>query len=283
MSIKIITDSASDIPQNFDERIIVLPLHVSFGEEEYLDGVNLSHEAFYEKLIECDTLPKTSQLAPFTYEEAFEQVTGDGDTAIVITLSSKLSGTWQSARIAAEQYPGKIFVVDSESVTVGQRALITYARRLLDRDLTAEEIVSELERAKHRIQVVALLDTLEYLKKGGRIPKTVAAFGEMLSIKPVVSLEHGEVAILGKAHGSKNGNNLLSERIRKVGGIDFDMPYFLGYTGLSDKLLQKYIKDSRALWEDHTDHLEIMTVGGTIGTHVGPGAIAVAFFAKNEI
>ena len=283
MSIKIITDSASDIPQDFDERIIVLPLHVSFGEEEYLDGVNLSHEAFYEKLIECDTLPKTSQLAPFTYGEAFEQVTGDGDTAIVITLSGKLSGTWQSARIAAEQYPGKIFVVDSESVTVGQRALITYARRLLDRDLTAEEIVSELERAKHRIQVVALLDTLEYLKKGGRIPKTVAAFGEMLSIKPVVSLEHGEVAILGKAHGSKNGNNLLSERIRKVGGIDFDMPYFLGYTGLSDKLLQKYIKDSRALWEDHTDHLEIMTVGGTIGTHVGPGAIAVAFFAKNEI
>ena len=282
MSIRIITDSAADIPQNYDEKILVLPLHISFGEEEYLDGVNLSYTEFYEKLIESDELPRTSQLPPFEFEEAYRNVTEAGDTAIVITLAGKLSGTYQSACMAAEKYEGKVHVVDSESVTVGQRALITYARQLIDRDLSPEEIVAELNSAKRKIQVVALLDTLEYLKKGGRIPETVAAFGEMLSIKPVVSLERGEVVILGKAHGSKNGNNLLMKRIREVGGIDYDMPYFLGYTGLSDKLLQKYIKDSSVLWEGLVDELPISTVGGTIGTHVGPGAIAVAFFAKEN-
>ena len=282
MSIRIITDSAADIPQNYDEKILVLPLHISFGEEEYLDGVNLSHTEFYEKLIESDELPRTSQLPPFEFEEAYRKVTEAGDTAIVITLAGKLSGTYQSACMAAEKYEGKVHVVDSESVTVGQRALITYARQLIDRDLSPEEIVAELNSAKRKIQVVALLDTLEKKKKGGRIPKTVAAFGEMLSIKPVVSLERGEVVILGKAHGSKNGNNLLMKRIREVGGIDYDMPYFLGYTGLSDKLLQKYIKDSSVLWEGLVDELPISTVGGTIGTHVGPGAIAVAFFAKEN-
>ena len=282
MGIKILTDSASDIPQDLDENIVVLPLHVTFGKEEYLDGVNLSHEDFYKKLIECDTLPKTSQMPPFAYSEAFEKATASGDQLIVITLAASLSGTWQNARIAAEDFPGKVFVVDSKSVTLGQRALVTYARHLLDQNLTAEEIVAELEVVKDRIQIIALLDTLEYLKKGGRIPKTVAAFGEMLSIKPVVSLAHGEVAILGKAHGSKNGNRMLNDSVQKVGGVDFDMPCFLGYTGLSDSQLQKYINSSRSFWGDRLDCFEIMTGGGMIGTHVGPGAIAVSFFAKNS-
>ena len=138
MSIRIITDSAADIPQNYDEKILVLPLHISFGEEEYLDGVNLSHTEFYEKLIESDELPRTSQLPPFEFEEAYRKVTEAGDTAIVITLAGKLSGTYQSACMAAEKYEGKVHVVDSESVTVGQRALITYARQLIDRDLSPE-------------------------------------------------------------------------------------------------------------------------------------------------
>ena len=104
MSIRIITDSAADIPQNYDEKILVLPLHISFGEEEYLDGVNLSHTEFYEKLIESDELPRTSQLPPFEFEEAYRKVTEAGDTAIVITLAGKLSGTYQSACMAAEKY-----------------------------------------------------------------------------------------------------------------------------------------------------------------------------------
>lgn len=280
MSIKIITDSASDLAKDYDPDIYVIPMHVFFGEEEYLDGETLSHEGFYEKLVECEELPKTSQIPPYEFEKWYQKIVDDKDTAIVITLSGKLSGTYQSACMAAEGYEGSIYVVDSESVTLGERALITLAKKMIDSGKEAAEIVTELTKARDRIQIVALLDTLEYLKKGGRIPKSVAALGDLLSIKPVVSLEHGEVAMLGKAHGSKNGNNLLINRIHKVGGVDFDMPYYLGYTGLSDRLLKKYIQDSHALWEEHTDQLDITCIGGIIGTHVGPGAIAVAFFAK---
>ena len=279
--IRIITESASDMGTPEREDVTVLPMHITFGEKEYLDGVNLSHREFYNMLIESDELPKTSLISPGTFADEFEKAEKAGEQVVVIVLSAKLSGTYQSAMVAAADYDN-VTVVDSESVAVGERILVDYALRLKDQGKTAAEIAEELETAKKKVHVIALLDTLEYLKKGGRIPKTVAAFGEMLSIKPVVSLERGEVVILGKAHGSKNGNNLLMKRIREVGGIDYDMPYFLGYTGLSDKLLQKYIKDSSVLWEGLVDELPISTVGGTIGTHVGPGAIAVAFFAKEN-
>ena len=155
-----------------------------------------------------------------------------------------------------------------------------YALRLKDQGMAAKEIAAELEQARKRIRLLALLDTLEYLKKGGRISKSVAMVGGMLSIKPVISVVDGEVAMLGKARGSRNGSNLLVQEIGKAGGVDFSMPYYLGYTGLDDSLLRKYIEDSSALWSGHTDALPICTVGGTIGTHVGPGAVAVAFFRK---
>lgn len=279
MGIKIITDSASDMVEETRGNFTCLPLTITFGEEEYLDGINLSHREFYEKLIESDELPHTSQATPFAFEEEYKKAVENGDQAIVITISSKLSGTWQSAMCAAQEFEGKVFVVDSENVTIGQHVLVEYALRLRDQGKTAEEIVAELERSKKRIRLVALLDTLEYLKKGGRISKTVAFAGGLLSIKPVIAIEDGEVVILGKARGSKQGNNLLCQEIEKTGGIDFAMPHFLGYTGLSDALLQKYIRDSEALWKGRLDKLQITTVGGAIGTHAGPGAIAVAFFA----
>ena len=264
------------------EDVTVLPLKVTFGDQCYEDGVDLSHKEFYEKLIECDDLPKTSQISPAEFEDAFEQVKQAGDVAIVVTLSSRLSGTYQSACIAAEDYEGTIFVVDSENATIGQRCVVEYGRRLKDQGLGVQEIVDTLNREKKHIHLVALLDTLEYLNRGGRISKTVAFAGGLLSIKPVIGIEDGEVKVLGKARGSKQGNNLLVQQIHKCGGIDFDRPYYLGYTGLSDALLQKYIEDSSALWEDHADHLEVNSVGGAIGTHSGPGAIAVAFFAKDK-
>lgn len=282
MSIRIITDSASDIPQGLREDLTVLPMHVYFGEEEFLDGVNLDHKQFYERLIEEEELPKTSQIAPFDFEQAYQQAAAAGEQVIVITISSKLSGTYQSACVAAADYEGRVFVVDSLNATLGERCLVDYALRLKEQGKTAEQIVAELERGKTRIRLLALLDTLEYLKKGGRISKSVAMVGGMLSIKPVVSVVDGEVVMVGKARGSRNGNNLLVQEIEKAGGVDFSMPYYLGYTGLDDHLLQKYIEDSRALWEGHANHLDSTSVGGTIGTHVGPGAIAVFFFAAGE-
>lgn len=278
-NIRIITDSASDMPYDYREDVTVVPLHVRFGAEEYLDGVNLSHREFYEKLIENEELPTTSQVAPFAFEEAYEKARQAGEQVIVITISGKLSGTYQSACIASADYEDMVCVIDSENVTVGERALVEYAIRLVDEGKDIQEIADTINREKKNIHVVGLLDTLEYLKKGGRISKTVAFVGGMLSIKPVISIENGEVAMLGKARGSKQGNNLLVQQIEKAGGIDFAKPYYLGYAGLDDTLLQKYIADSAHIWKEHTDRLETMSVGGAIGTHVGPGAIAVAFFA----
>ena len=280
--IRIITDSASDIVDNRREDLTVLPVSITFGSEEFRDGITLTHEAFYEKLIECDALPVTSQVAPFAFEEAFrEAVEADGQV-IAITLSSKLSGTYQSACIGAEGFGGKVRVVDSENASIGQHALVEYALRLKDAGLGFEEIVERLEAGKKRIRLIALLDTLEYLKKGGRISKAAAMAGSLLSIKPVIAIQCGEVAILGKARGSKQGNNLLAEQIRQTGGIDFEKPFVLGYTGLSDAMLQKYIKDHESFWKSSVDGLETSSVGGTIGTHIGPGAIGVAFFSAGD-
>ena len=246
-NIRIITDSASDMPVDYREDVTVVPLHVRFGTEEYLDGVNLSHREFYEKLIENEELPTTSQVAPYAFEDVYEKARQAGEQVIVITISGKLSGTYQSACIAASDYEDMVHVIDSENVTVGERALVEYAIRLKDAGDDIDTIVNTINREKKNIHVVGLLDTLEYLKKGGRISKTVAFVGGMLSIKPVISIEAGEVAMLGKARGSKQGNNLLVQQIEKAGGIDFSRPLYLGYAGLDDTLLQKYITDSAHL------------------------------------
>lgn len=280
MSIHIITDSASDISASERENLTVLPMTITFDETEYQDGVNLTHREFYEKLIESDSLPVTSQIPPYRFEEAMRKVVDRGDTALVITMSGKLSGTWQSAMIAAENFTGSIYVVDSENVTIGQHILVNYAFQLIDRGMSAPDIKAELDRAKKRIHLVALLDTLEYLKKGGRVSSAVAFAAGVLSIKPVIAVQDGEVVMLGKARGSKQANNLIAEQIAKTGSIDFSMPYLLGYTGFSDALIQKYAEDNAALWKHETESLPIGSVGGTIGTHVGPGAIAVAWFSS---
>ena len=253
---------------------------ITFGETEYQDGVMLTHKQFYEMLIESDALPVTSQIPPFVFEETMRKVVENGDTAIVITISGKLSGTWQSAMTAADSFGDSVYVVDSENVTIGEHILIEYAFELIDRGLNAADIVTELNLAKKKIHLVALLDTLEYLKKGGRVSNAVAFAAGVLSIKPVIAIQDGEVVMLGKARGSKQANNLIAEQIQKAGSIDFSMPYLLGYTGLSDALIQKYIEDNSALWKNEIDQLPVESVGGTIGTHTGPGAIAVAWFSK---
>lgn len=280
MKIRIVTDSASDILPPHRPELTVLPMCVSFGGEQYLDGVELSHRQFYEKLIEGEALPTTSQIAPGQFEDAFRAAVDAGETVVAVVLSAKLSGTWQSASIAAEPFPGRVFVVDSENATIGERILVERALELMDQGLEAADIAARLEEEKKDIRLVALLDTLEYLKRGGRISPAIAMVGGILSIKPVVAVQEGEVVMLGKARGSKNGSNLLVQEIEKTGGVDFSRPHLLGYAGLNDMLLQKYIEDSSELWAGHTDSLPIATVGGTIGTHVGPGAIAVAFFQR---
>ena len=283
--VKILVDSASDVTEEEAKNlgISMLPMEITFGDETFLDGVNLSHERFFEMLIESADLPKTSQINEFRFNEEFEKLTSDGSELVVITLSSKLSGTYNCARNAAKNYAGKVFVVDSLQATIGIRILCEYAIRLVKEGRSAKDIAKLLDDKKAKIKLMAVLGTLKYLKKGGRISSLVAFAGEMLSIKPVVSVVNGEVKLVGKAMGSKKGNNLLTQLVEKSGGIDFSMPYALAYSGLSSEYLNKYLKDSKPLWGEHIDKIENIPsymIGSTIGTHVGPGAVAVAFFAK---
>lgn len=282
MQVKIIVDSTADLLPQVRGRVDVVPLTIHFGEEEYIDGVTINSRTFYEKLIESDVLPTTSQATPFAFEESFRRAVEAGFQVVCITCSSRLSGTYQSAVIAAEDFSGKVFVVDSQTIALGSAILTEYALSLLDQGMDAESIAWKLLQKREKIRLLAMLDTLEYLKKGGRISPAVAFAGGLLNIKPVVSIEGGEIKMLGKARGSRQANNLLVQEIGKAGGVDFEKPLLLGYTGLSDVLLQKYIQDSAGLWENHLDRLPCAIVGSVVGTHAGPGAVAVAFFAADS-
>lgn len=280
MNIRIIVDSTADVSAAIQSRLTVVPLTVHFGAEEYIDGVTITRKEFYEKLIESDVLPSTSQATPAAFESVFAEVTANGESAVALTISSKLSGTYQSAMIAAQEYPQNIHVVDSLSAATGIGILAELALQLADSGMAAADIAARLAEERENVCLIALLDTLEYLKRGGRISKTAAFAGGILSIKPVISLRDGEVAMLGKARGSKQGNNLLLKEIEAAGGVDYAKPVLLGYSGLSDVLLQKYIEDSAFLWEGRLPKLQIAQVGSVIGTHAGPGAIVATFFKR---
>ena len=280
--VRIIIDSACDMPKKeADElKLDFLPLKTIFGEEEFLDGITMTHNEFYTRLENSDTNPSTSQISPAEYEDIYEDVKKCGDTAVVITLSSKLSGTYQSANIAREDYEDYVYIVDSENVTLGEQLLIRYACELRDLGFSAKEIVEALEKKKKNIHVAAVLDTLEYLQRGGRISKTAAVAGNLLSIKPVVAITDGEVTLAAKARGLKNAGTQLTEILKSYGEVDFSMPHAYMYSGHSDDLLQKYICDHADAWNGQTAAIPVYTIGSTIGTHVGPGAFGFAFFVK---
>jgi len=280
MSIKIIIDSTTDIPEQVLHQVEVVPLTVSFGDEEYLDGIDLSRGDFYRKLEAGQILPKTSQPSPEAFAEVFQRIHEAGDEGVFISVASALSGTCQSAAIAAADYP-EISVVDSQNVAVGTGILAEYALLLISRGITREELTQKLEKKREDICLIAMLDTLEYLKRGGRISKTAALAGGILNIKPVITVKEGEILILGKARGAKKANNLLVELAEK-NGVDYSLPILLGYAGTSDELLQNYIHDSRKLWEGHVENLEYAQICSVVGTHTGPGAVAAAFFRTNQ-
>lgn len=279
MKTNIIIDSTVDVTESCAERMYIIPLTVHFGSEEYIDGVTIDKHNFYEKLVESDTLPTTSQATPADFQKVFDEISSAGESAVVITISSTLSGTCQSACIAAENYEN-IHVVDSCSASTGAGILAEYALRCADEGMDAKELAELLMKKREDICVVGLLDTLEYLKRGGRISKSVAFAGGVLNIKPVLTFKDGEIVLAGKARGSRNGNNLLVQKIKDSGGIDFDMPILFGYSGLSDALLKKYIVDSAELWQCGTDSLDYVLICSVIGTHIGPGAVIASFFRK---
>ena len=273
--VRIVVDSSANMRPRIRERVEIVPLTVHFGKDSYEDGVSLSPTAFYRKLAVCKELPTTSQAAPYAFSEVFEPLVEAGDQVVAIVVSAALSGTCQSAAIAASDYPGRVFVVDSRSISIGVGILAEYALELADRGLTAEEIVAELETAREKIRLFAVVDTLEFLQRGGRVSKTVAIAGGMLSVKPLITIENGSIRMAGKARGNKQANALMDDKVKAL-GVDWDKPCLLGYTGTNDDLLTKYRSQS-GIW---TGDVYGSIVSGVVGTHVGPGAVAVAFFSK---
>lgn len=278
MSVRIVIDSTCDLIPEIRDRVKVVPLSISFGDQEYIDGVTINTAEFYEKLVGGNVLPTTSQPTPAAFEEVYEEAVNAGDDVVVITVASKLSGTYQSATIAAEDYPDKVYVVDGRSVAIGTTILVQYTLKLVDEGKSAQEIFDALLSIRSRLRVTAVLDTLDYLHKGGRISKTVAIAGGLLAIKPIISVYTGALAMIGKARGNKQANASMNKEIDKMGGVDFSMPVVLGYTGTSDELLRKYIAESEEFWGGRSFPATI--VGSTVGTHAGPGAVAAAFFVE---
>lgn len=284
MAIRIIVDSSADIEEDYarDHGIQIIPMTITFGNEEFAEGVDITRTEFFQRLVETDELPRTSQIPPMVFQDIFQEIVTAGDTAVVITLSSHISGTYQSACIAAAPFKESVFVVDSENATIGERLLAERAWALREEGLSAADIAYCLDQEKKDIRLVASLDTLEYLHRGGRISGAAAAIGGLLSIKPVVGVVDGDVVVLGKARGSKASRNMVFEEIEKAGGVDLTRPIWVAYSGLSDKTARKYIADSLAIATEKGLKIEmpLTLVGAVIGTHVGPGGVAFAFFAR---
>lgn len=277
MSVRIMTDSTADVSSASLKRLTRIPLTIFFGDQEYVDGVTITHTQFYDKLVASDLLPTTSQPTPAAFEAAFEEAAAAGDSVVVLTISSKLSGTYQSACIAAADFDN-VYVVDTLNAAIGAGCLTEYALALADQGMDAKTIADTLMECREKIRLFAVLDTLEYLKKGGRVSSTVAFVGGMLSIKPVITVAGGAVAVVAKARGAKQGISTLMNEIEKSGGIDTSKPVLLGYTGNDPASLQNFAATAAPLW----DNLEVPQTHlcSVIGTHVGPGAVAVAYFVK---
>ena len=277
MSVKIVVDSTVDMSPAFKENVKVVPLSVLFGETEYKDGVTITPQKFYEMLVTSEQLPTTSQPTPAAFEETYRELVEAGHEVVVITIASKLSGTYQSATIAADEFPGKVFVVDSRNAAIGSGALAEYAVKLAESGMGGQEILNELMEVRKHIRLYAIVDTLEYLKKGGRLSPTVAFVGGVLNLKPLICVEDGEIQTLGKARGSKAAFTMLTKETANHGGIDHQRPVLLGYTGNSDEMMRKYLETNEEV-QSYGDRAAI--IGATIGVHAGPGAVALACFSK---
>ncbi|MEG2936467.1 MAG: DegV family protein [Clostridium sp.] len=282
MSIRIITDSTSDITQNLakEKNITVVPLCVRFDQEEFKDGVTLSSEEFYAKLQDTKNLPTTSQPSPDEFLKHFEAAKEAGDEVIVITLSSTLSGTYQSAMIAKTMCEyDKIHLVDSQTVTLALNILVEYALILRASGTSFEDMITALESSKTRIKLFAVVGTLEYLKKGGRLSSTAALAGTLLGIKPIVNVADGTVAMAAKARGTNSAFSKISSLVVANGGIDKSMPYTLGYSGTPESLIafKPFIEKAFNLTNSN-----VSIIGSTVGVHAGPGACGIAYFAPEK-
>ena len=279
--VQIITDSAADLePREYESlNVTCIPLRVAFGDGEYQENVDLGKEKFYELLLGSEAFPKTSQASPAVLEELFASARARGDEAIYITLSSALSGTYQTACMVCEdaEYDGA-YVFDSRNATGGQRMLVEYACRLRDEGKDAAEILAGLESIRDRIELYACVNTLEYLHKGGRISHAVYTLGNLAQIKPIISVDtEGKVALPAKVMGMRKGMDFLGKRLsqRKPDG---DHPLYVMYTNnrtVAETLAQRLAAQG---WE--IPDSRVIQVGAAIGAHIGPEACGIVYVGE---
>ena len=278
--IRIITDTAADITltQARAMEIEIVPMGVFFGDTPYYQLEDESFELFYQMLEQNTQLPVTSQPTPELFLSEFMKAKENGDEVLVITISSELSGTIQSAVIAKElsEY-GEIHIVDSKLAAIGQRLLVELAIKLRDDGVKAGEIAQIIREAADRVVLFAALDTLKYLRKGGRIAKSAELIGTAIGIKPLITLKNGVIVQAGKARGRAGAVSGMMNLVRESGEIDPEYPVVFGYTGDAENCI--YFRE-QAIGELKLEKIETCPVGGTVGTHVGPGVFALAYLKK---
>jgi DegV family protein with EDD domain len=277
MSIKIVTDSTCDLPKEFVEKfdIKVVPLSVNFGDDSYLDGIEISNKEFYDRLRNADKLPTTSQVSPGEFVEVFNEILDKDDEVLGIFLAKEFSGTFPSAKIAKDIIKSdKIHLIDSRGVTGALAAVVLAAGDLVHRGLSIENIELRLEEFIRNSESVLVIDTLEYLVKGGRISKAQGAIGSVLSVKPVLTIGDGKLDTLAKVRGRKKGikwmidwvkDNRFDLSDKRVFILDTDDPKF--HQDIKDALLENF----------EVGEIIDIEVGAVVGTHSGPGCGGICF------
>lgn len=279
MSIYLLTDSSAGFRLNEAARrgVGVVPLRVQFGEEPYQEDQE-DPAGFYRKLAESKELPTTSQASPGDFLPYFERAKEGDDDLVCLTMASSLSGTYQSAMIAKEQCGYEnIHLVDSTQTVLGLRLLVDLACLLRDQGMNASDIAAHLEQTKDRVRLLAVVDTLKYLHKGGRLSASVSIAGNLLKVKPILTLKNGELSMVGKGIGAKGSLTALVKQIGGEWNKDSRLPVYYGYTG-DDTLCCSLMEVMEETFGAHRK--EVCPVGAVIGTHVGPGAAVVVYLEQ---
>lgn len=282
--IRILTDSAADLTAGDAAAIPglhIVPLNVLFEDGETIrDGIDMTRADFYDRLQKADKLPRTSQPSPEAFMEVFEEAKAAGDEVVVILISSKLSGTFQCAKMAAEECEfNDAYFVDSDTASPGEYILIREAVRLRDEGVSAAEIAAALDLLKKRIRILAVVDSLKHLHKGGRLPAAVALVGGALGIKPVLSVYDGAVHLADKARGRPGAYVALFKQMDKMGGVDTRYDFVMVYSSDKQVLgpIQHYVRNNLKLEGGHFSQ-----IGSVIGAHIGPSAAGIAFVIPPE-
>ena len=280
MAIQIIVDSTSEVSQEQAKEmgITVIPLSVYFGEEQYEDGIDISTDLFFDKLVKCEDLPTTSQINFLRFESEFQKHIDNGDEVLGIFLSSELSGTCQSAIIAKNNIESdKITIVDSQQVTLCYRLIVEKAVEMRDKGFSVAEIEKALDKLKTQVFFLAVVEDLTYLKKGGRLSATSATVGSLLGIKPIVTSKSGKIEVAHKVRGAKKAyEHIINQAIEN--GLNENTKCFIAH----GQHLEAYTEfKNQLILRDISENVRECRIGSTVGTYAGPECVGICFFKED--